>query len=59
LWWDDTEVTVNFNGDQPSIQDGDGDVRDAFDALDEVSANAGVDSVSKSTAETLEELGYL
>lgn len=59
LWWDDTEVTVNLNGDQPSIQDGDGDVRDVFDALDEVSTNAGVDSVSKSTAETLEELGYL
>lgn len=59
LRWNDTEVTVRFDGDEPSVEAGDDRVRDAFDALDDAPAYASADAVSESTAETLEELGYL
>ena len=59
LWWNDTEVAIHFDDDSTSVKAADYRVRDAFDAIDEAPDRARTDSVSESTAETLEELGYL
>lgn len=61
LRWNDTEVVIRFDGDGPAVEtDDDRDyVRDAFASLEEKPMYGGTEDISESTAETLEELGYL
>jgi arylsulfatase len=59
LWWNDTEVTIRFDGDKAVVTPGDDLVRTAFDELEATPMHGQSGEISDATAETLEELGYL